>query len=115
MPRTIQVTIGGDAYLMPVTLDVSMQIAEHIGDPLLLADKIIRAGTSQFTQNEMVVLIHLGVQAGGFKIKREDLAAKMFDAGFVNYMAVCVDYIVAMSSGAPEVMPSAASSSKKKK
>lgn len=102
--RYTEVTLGDTTWKMPVTYAVSRKISQEVRDPLKAALDISR-GTFAWSTEEVISIVHIGVQAAGSKAPRSEVAELIFEAGALKYIGVVADYIKALISGDPDKQP----------
>jgi hypothetical protein len=99
--RYTEVTLGGANWKMPVTYAVSAKVSRDVGDPMKAAIDISR-GAFPWSTEEIINVLHIGVQAAGCPLTRAQVAEAVFENGALHYLKIVADYINALISGDPE-------------
>lgn len=115
MSRTVHVKVGGVDYHMPVSYAVSKEIADRVGDPLQMALETRRTGSVNFTIDQIVTIIEIGIRHSGFNKGEDALGDEMMEDGLAAFIGVAAEYIGALIGGGPEKQPPAVAVSAKKK
>lgn len=107
--REIVVELGGEELTLAATFKASVDLAERVGDPLLIArEAAIEAmmganGVTydpkwRFTVANVPQIIAIGLKAAGDKRKLEDVQELVFKAGFIEAKDAAVRYLAAIVS-----------------
>lgn len=101
--RTVEVTVDGTVYSMPVNFAASMQLTEikKVGDPLKLA--IALAKGEMLTVVQVGLIIAAGVRCAGCQLEQEQICDAIIEAGAQDYLQPAATYVVALVSGSPKV------------
>lgn len=109
MARTVTVTLRGTEWHMPASYRASKEIAEVVGDPLGMAEKITKhfglkpsERSVLFTLDEMVSIVYIGCKAAGCGLNKDQVGDAIVDAGAADYISIVADYILAICLGGPE-------------
>lgn len=99
--RTVEVSLAGVVYSMPVNFAASMQISEQVADPFKLA--IGLANGVMLTAPQVVQVITVGVRCAGCQLERDQIGDQIVDAGMQDFLTIAAKYIVSLVSGSPAV------------
>jgi len=107
--RTVDVSLAGEVYEMPVSFAAIAQISERVGDPFALALSMTKGQT--LTAIQTVDTITVGARLAGCKLERAEIGEEIVKVGAQDFLKVASSYIIAVVSGGPAV-PAGASKKK---
>lgn len=110
--REMQVTLGGREITLAATFKASLEIAQHVGDPLTimreaaLESMFFQRGIPyepkwRFTVMNVLQTIMIGMKAAGEKPKLEEVEDLIFEDGFLRAKEVAADYLAMISGPRP--------------
>ena len=110
--RELQLTIAGQELALKATFAASVEIAEKVGDPLLitreaglesllLSKHIPYDPKWRFTIKNVPVIIWIGVKAAGGTQTLEQIQDLCFDEGFIGAKELAADYLATIVGPAP--------------
>lgn len=99
--RTVEVTIDGAVWSMPVNFAASMQLTEQVGDPLKLAISLAKG--EMLTVVQVGLIIACGVRCAGCQLERDEICDAIIEAGAQDYIQPAAKYVVSIVSGSPKV------------
>lgn len=102
--RELTVSLGGEDVTLAATFKASVEIADKIADPLVIArEASLEAMLGQagqiyepkwrFTVQNVPAIIHIGTKAAGDKRTLAEIQELVFAAGFIEARAVALDYL----------------------
>lgn len=111
--REYKAELAGQKLTLGATFKASMDIAEQIGDPLMIAREaalesmMMSQGINyqprwMFNVRNVPELIHIGVKAAGGKKSLEAIQELVFEAGFVAARDVATEYLALIVGPQPE-------------
>ena len=106
--RTVNVTLRGQVYAMPVSFAAIPELAEKVGDPFKIAAGMTRGEMLTLAQTIETVIV--GARLAGCQLERDDIGQEIIDTGAQDYLAVASRYLIDVVSGGPAIP----STSKKK-
>lgn len=101
MARTVAVKINGTEYHMPAGWKASRDVAQEVGDPLVLSMKAYTTGELELTTEDVVSIIHIGCRHAGCGLDRDAIGEAIFEEGLLQYLEVCGNYLGAFVQGGP--------------
>jgi hypothetical protein len=102
MAKTVSVTLNGTTWAMPASYAASREIAAAVGDPLQLAISAHQKGAVDFTVDQVVDVIAIGVRLAGCSLPRDKIGEAIFEDGLINFVGLAGEYIGTLVSGGPE-------------
>lgn len=99
--KTVDVTIAGVTYAMPVSFSAVLQIAES-GLELFKVAAVMSSG-QMLTLVQVVDVISAGVRQAGCTMSREEIGQSIVETGAQDYLKVASAYVIALVAGAPAV------------
>jgi hypothetical protein len=99
--RTVEVTLAGKVYAMPVDFEASMRLHEKGVDPLKLSSTL--ASNEGMTLVQVLSIIIAGVRGAGCQLPDKAIGDEIIERGPHDFMLPAAKYVVALVSGAPKV------------
>jgi hypothetical protein len=99
--RTIEATVGGKVYSMPVGFASSMRLHEKGIDPLKLSAAL--AEREGLTLWQVITIITVGVRCAGCQLTDEAIGDDIIETGPQGYILPAAKYVVALVAGAPKI------------
>lgn len=101
MTRTVEATICGTVYSMPVGFAASMKVHEHefLGDPFKLSTRL--AEGERLTLKQVIAIITIGVRCAGCQLEDEAIGDDIIDRGAQDFILPAAKYVVSLVSGSP--------------
>jgi len=101
--------IEGQSYTLPVHFRASLEIAEHVADPLAVLADLARAHASGdhtqtlrvLSMRQVVDALIIGLRHAGCEHDDDALAEALMQQGLVTLAPLAIDYICSMVEGAP--------------
>lgn len=97
--RTVDVSLAGAVYAMPVSFAAIEKVASRVGDPFALSLGMTRGETLSLLQT--VETIAIGASLAGCKLTREEVGQAITEAGAQDFLKVASSYVIALVSGGP--------------
>lgn len=101
--RTVEATIEGKVYSMPVGFAASMKVHEHefLGDPFKLSTRLAQG--DPLTLQQVIAIITIGVRCAGCQLEDEAIGDAIIERGAQDFIIPAAKYVVSLVSGAPAV------------
>lgn len=99
--KSVEVTLDGKVYQMPVNFNALDQVDQYAGDPLKMA--LVLANDGRLTAVQTIKVIIAGARCGGCTVDRTILGDWIRDKGVTEFMLIAANYVVDLSSGSPSV------------
>lgn len=114
--REMTIEIGGRERTLAATFGASIQLADRVADPLMIArEAAVEAQMAHRgltydpkwkpTVSNVPAIIHIGLAAAGDDAKIEDVREWVFDIGFVEASAMAIDYVGLIVTPQPASLP----------
>ena len=102
--REMQATLGGREITLAATFKASLELAQHVGDPLTimreaaLESMFFQRGIPyepkwRFTITNVLQTIMIGMKAAGQNPKMEEIQDLIFEDGFLKAKEIAADYL----------------------
>lgn len=99
--KSVEVTLDGKVYQMPVNFNALDQVDEYAGDPLKMAIGLANGG--MLTAAQVIKVIIAGARCGGCTVDRTKLGDWIRDQGIQEFMLTASTYVIDLASGSPAV------------
>ena len=109
--RQLTETFAGQEFTFVANFATSVEIAKQVADPMKIARDITeqsfapgqqKAGSFNFTIDNVAKLLHIGAKAGGHKTTLAEMNELVFEHGFFNSQAIATDYLTLIVGPQPE-------------
>ncbi len=96
--KSVDVTIGGETYSMPITWEASLALNDKVGDPIQMA-MAQSEGEVQLTLQRAVEAIWVGIKHAGGDVSREEIFEEMQADNPMDFYRLADEYIASFLAG----------------
>lgn len=105
-------TATGETHTLAATWKASVEIADSVGDPLMIARESALENAMlaarmpyqpkfSFTAKNVAQVVFIGLRAAGSELKLEDVQGMVFDKGLLHAQLWAADYIALLVTPKP--------------
>ncbi len=110
--RSMTFEAGGKTHEMKATFQASVELANKVGDPLMIAREAAMEAAMQdrllpykpsfaFTIENVPVILEIGLRAAGSKLKTREIEDLVFDMGFAEGQELASNYLALIITPTP--------------
>jgi len=113
--RSIDVEVGGACRQLVANWSAAQKMVDRVADPLFIAQEAAKEATLtnsgilytpkfRFDLNVVVDTIHIGLEAGGTEVTRDEVGQWVFDTGLDEAQGIAAEYIGIMVTAQSKVI-----------